>query len=399
MLLEKFYTRMKEILSFVHVKRLDSFLTINQALIEGGKLSIANLGNKIINNTTPKHNIKKVDRLIGNTKLEVKEIYFALGGNLLSYMNKAIILVDWCIYENKKFHVLTASLVADGRSIPIYSDVYDIKNSHFCQTTAEDVFLDNLAKCIPSNIESVVIVTDAGFKTPWFHKVTSLGWDYIARLRGTLTLKLNDTLLWKTAKQFYSKATKTPKFLGEAQVGKSVYKKFGITTAVHAYFGPKRNRESNNKRYSKSINKLYKAANKEPWIIVTSLRKLNGNSKKIINIYKKRMQIEQNFRDDKNPRWGLGFRNTECSTANRLSVYLLLAAVAHKFLWLIGYAAEKNGLKQPFQVNTLKRRVLSLINLGKLIVAHEIKLKQEFILEAIKHITSINSKLFLRETS
>src|SRR5579871_3703905 len=78
MLLNKFYTRMKGILSFVHKKRLDSLLTVSETLVTSGKLGIATLGNNIINNTTPKHNIKKVDRLIGNQKLEVKKIYSAL---------------------------------------------------------------------------------------------------------------------------------------------------------------------------------------------------------------------------------------------------------------------------------------------------------------------------------
>lgn len=63
---------------------------------------------------------------------------------------------------------------------------------------------------------------------------------------------------------------------------------------------------------------------------------------------------------------------------------------------MIGYMAEKSGLKKAFQVNTSQRRVLSLISLGKLIVAHAINLKQTFIIETIKHISLIAQNLFIK---
>jgi len=391
---EKFYSKIREELSFVHQTRLNSLLTVSKALIDGSRLSIAQLGNRIINNTTPKHNIKKVDRLLGNRKLEVKEIYSKLSKMLLSSMEEAIILVDWCIYENKKYHVLQASLIAEGRSLPLYRDAYDITSPIFHQTVAEDNFLDNLKKCLPSTIKKVVIVTDAGFHTPWFYKIIALGWDFVGRLRGTLSIKLETDRTWKIANKFFKQASNIPRFIGEAKIGKSVFKKYGLTAGVHIYRSTKKNRESLNKRYNKAINALYKAINKEPWVIITSLRELDNFSKSVINIYKKRMQIEQNFRDDKNNRWGFGFRSSKCGNAHRLSVYLLLSAIAHIFLWLIGYAAEKIGLKKMFQVNTLKRRVLSYISLGKLIIAQHIKIKSDFITNGIRYISSINSEAF-----
>lgn len=393
MFIRKFYTKISEELSFIHQTRRDSLLTVSKALIDGSKLSVAQLGNRIINNTTPKHNIKKVDRLLGNKNLEVKEIYSKLSKMLLLSMQEIVLLVDWCIYENKKYHVLQASLVAEGRSLPIYRDAYDITSADFHQTKAENQFLDNLAKCIPSNIRKVVIVTDAGFHTPWFFKVMEFGWHFVGRLRGNLEVKLNNDS-WKPANKFFKKASRKPKFLGEAKVGKSVFNKYGITAGVHIYYSPRKNRESVNKRYSKAINALYKSGNKEPWVILTSLRELDRFPQSVIKIYQKRMQIEQNFRDDKNNRWGFGFRSTKCGQAHRLSVYLLLAAIAQICLWLIGFAAEKSGYKKMFQVNTMKRRVLSYISLGKLIVIQDVKIEPGFVIEGLSHIASINSEVF-----
>ena len=393
MFIRKFYTKISEELSFIHKARRDSLLTVSKALINGSKLSVAQLGNRIINNTTPKHNIKKVDRLLGNKNLEIKEIYSKLSKMLLFSMKEVILLVDWCIYENKKYHVLQASLVAEGRSLPIYRDAYDITAADFHQTKAEDQFLENLAKCIPSNICKVVIVTDAGFHTPWFFKIIELGWDFVGRLRGNLAINLGKDS-WKPANEFFNQASRKAKFLGEAQVGKSVFKKYGIVAGVYTYRSSKKNRETVNKKYCKAVNALYKSGNKEPWVLLTSLKELERFPESVIKIYKKRMQIEQNFRDDKNNRWGLGFRSTRCSKAHRLSIYLLLATIAQIFLWLIGFAAEKAGFKKMFQVNTVKRRVLSYISLGKLIIMHNLKIEPDFVKEGLSHIGLINSEAF-----
>jgi len=397
MSIEQFYTQIRKELSFIHQTRLDSLLTVSKALITGGKLSITQLGNNIDNNASTKHNIKKVDRLLGNKNLEVGAIYSKLSCMLLSKMKEATILVDWCIYKNKKYHVLQASLIAEGRSLPLYRDVYDINSGHFHQTRAENKFLINLKKCIPDNITKVVIVTDAGFNTPWFSQVRKLGWHFVGRLRGILTVNLYGDSIWKTANQLFTKAGKKPRFLGAAKIGKSTFKKYAIVAGVHAYHASPKNRESINKRYNKSINELYKSGNKEPLIIITSSRELDHNPQAVIKIYQKRMQIEQNFRDDKNNRWGFGFRLTRCSNANRLAIYLLLSTIAQIFLWLLGCAAEQCGLQKMFQVNTLKRRVLSYISLGKLIVnkLQDNKIGRNFIKEGILYISAINAEVFI----
>ncbi|HAT8183784.1 TPA: transposase, partial [Legionella pneumophila] len=58
--------------------------------------------------------------------------------------------------------------------------------------------------------------------------------------------------------------------------------------------------------------KKYAKGAKEPWIIITSLPKGLNTAKKIIKIYKLRMQIEGAFKDIKNKRYG--FRLPESGT-------------------------------------------------------------------------------------
>ena len=82
-------------------------------------------------------------------------------------------------------------------------------------------------------------------------------------------------------------------------------------------------------------------------------------------IYRKRMKIEHDFRDSKDPKWGLGLRRSRSMDPGRLSIQLLIGALAAFVLWLIGLCLEKKGLHRDFQANSVKhKRVLSLVFLA-----------------------------------
>ena len=55
----------------------------------------------------------------------------------------------------------------------------------------------------------------------------------------------------------------------------------------------------------------------------------------------------------------------------RIAVLCLIAHIAAFFLLYIGIMAEKLGLHKQFQVNTSKKRVLSLLTLAKLAIKHQ----------------------------
>ena len=82
-------------------------------------------------------------------------------------------------------------------------------------------------------------------------------------------------------------------------------------------------------------------------------------------IYKRRMKIEHDFRDSKDPKWGMGIRESRTSDPMRLLLQLLIGFLASVILWLIGLCLEKKGMHRDFQANSIKyKRVLSLIFLA-----------------------------------
>lgn len=55
-----------------------------------------------------------------------------------------------------------------------------------------------------------------------------------------------------------------------------------------------------------------------------------------MKLYSRRMQIEQNFRDEKNPRWGFGLREGMSQSVERIEVLSLIGALASIIMWLSG---------------------------------------------------------------
>ncbi len=53
----------------IHNKRLNSLMVATESLLDGNQLSLTQLGRNIQGVVPAKHNIKRIDRLLGNTHL------------------------------------------------------------------------------------------------------------------------------------------------------------------------------------------------------------------------------------------------------------------------------------------------------------------------------------------
>ncbi|MGE2794006.1 transposase, partial [Escherichia coli] len=85
----------------------------------------------------------------------------------------------------------------------------------------------------------------------------------------------------------------------------------------------------------------------------------------LVNLYAKRMQIEETFRDLKSPAYGFGLRQSRTNSPERFDIILLIALMVQCLLWLVGLHAQQQGWDKHFQANTIGHRtVLSTIRLG-----------------------------------
>ncbi|CAD7361517.1 transposase [Escherichia coli] len=112
-----------------------------------------------------------------------------------------------------------------------------------------------------------------------------------------------------------------------------------------------------------------RTAGKSPWFIFTNSTEFSP--KQVMKLYSRRMQIEQNFRDEKNPRWGFGLRFGASHSSGRVTVLSLIATLASIIMWLSGFSLENKGIHHKYQANTVKhRRVISLLKLAENVIRH-----------------------------
>ncbi|MCB2263747.1 MAG: transposase [Candidatus Thiosymbion ectosymbiont of Robbea hypermnestra] len=109
-------------------------------------------------------------------------------------------------------------------------------------------------------------------------------------------------------------------------------------------------------------------AAKEPWRLVTSTQLAALSAKKLVRLYRQRMQIEESFRDMKSQHFGEGLECSRSRTAGRFTVLVLIASLAVFVLWLLGTVAERGGLERWLHPGNGKRRVYSRRFLARLLV-------------------------------
>lgn len=147
--------------------------------------------------------------------------------------------------------------------------------------------------------------------------------------------------------------------------------------------GRKKKRSKGQRGLNKTDKEQSKSA-KEAWLIFSSTN--DFRAREIIKLYSRRMQIEQNFRDEKNGRFGFGLRASKSRSTGRILVLSLLATLSTIVMWLLGYHAENKGLHLKYQVNSIKsRRVISYLTLAKNVLRHS-----PFILRRTVLITVLN---------
>lgn len=374
-------------------KRLRKTLfSASATLIFCKRLSIAGLGRSLPRLAKVKHKIKCIDRLFGNEQLHQKRkcIYAGLVHFLVSSNKTPVIIVDWSgLTPCGAYYFLSASLSMEGRSITLYEECYPLKD-YLGQKTHRE-FLKTLKVILPRDCIPIII-TDAGFRNTWFTMVIKMGWDFIGRVRNGTQYAVPEVKKkkWTPIKELYDQATLKARYIGCFLLAKN--------NPLLCYFylmrQKKRNRIKKNLIGNKvqcSSSKKHAKGAKEPWLIVSSLAPGNWSALKIMMLYKKRMQIEETFRDLKNMRNGFGLRHCRSFSVNRLNVALIIATLAMLVLWLFGITARQKDLHYTFQSNTEKRRnVLSTFVIGcQVLIQGEIQFKIKELLDALEFIISV----------
>lgn len=326
-------------------------------------LSIAGIGRNLNSKTLVKHNIKRIDRLFGNPHVQSTTIYYyrEMAKFIIKNNRRPSISIDWSgLTPCGEFHLLRASCPIKGRAVTLFEQSY--RESEYMKRHVHENFLKQLKAILPQDC-TPIIVTDAGFRCPWFKLVASLGWDFLGRVRNSTQYNTENNQ-WFAIKRLYCQATHKPHYLFKTSLAKA--------NPVNGHFyliksQPKKRVRKNlrGKKIQCSPSLKHAKRGREPWLLFTSLSNHDYSAQQIIKLYAQRMQIEESFRDLKNTNNGLSLRHCRSYQKGRLNVALLIAAIAWFLLWLIGLIAKYKKLHHSFQANTVKKRnVLSSFTIG-----------------------------------
>jgi hypothetical protein len=332
--------------------RFSLFAAIESSM-NGGSLYITGLGRNITNKAKEKHKIKRVDRLCSNANVhrEIEFIYTRMTHLLVGKMKQPIIHIDWSDLDDRKQHFLIrAYLAAQGRSLTLYEEIYPLNKKEKPKTHL--LFMTKLKAMLPHDCKPI-IVTDAGFRIPWFKQILSLNWDYVGRFRNRTHCKKRSEDDWFPVKNLYVQANSNAKNLGIYHLGEQTAFKSRLVIFKRNAKGRKDKIATGEKARQSKLSRSSAEREKEPWLLATSLCITKDTAKRIVKIYATRMQIEESFRDVKT---GLKMNDSGTRIMHKLSILLLIACLSQFMLYLLGLAVKAADKHRQYQANSIKHR-------------------------------------------
>ncbi len=272
-------------------------------------------------NIKPKSGVKQVDRLLSNAGLDMNVVLKPWVKFVIGVRKEVVVALDWTDFEKDDHTTLCAYLMTrHGRATPLVwktvkkSTLKGTRNGH------ELALVELLHEAIDNDVD-VMLLADRGFGD---HKLYDflqlLGWDFVIRFRGGIVVQ-NAAGETRTAEEWVPANGRATMLRDVCVTGDRAK-----LPAVVVARAPKM---------------------KEAWCLATTLS--TRKASEVVKLYGKRFTIEETFRDEKNLHFGMGLSATHIRDASRRDRLLLLAAIAHALLTLLGAASEETGLDRHFE--------------------------------------------------
>lgn len=273
----------------IHAVRLRVILAAVAAAVRGRRLTLTELGRALPAPARVKHNIKRIDRLLGNRHLALErpQLYRALARRIVGALCEPVIIVDWSdLTGDRRWQLLRAAIPVGARALTLYEEIHPLR--HFANPRVHRAFLARLKALLPEGVKPILI-TDAGFRAPWFKAVNRAGWHWIGRIRNRDYLCPQGAQAWVGCKSLYAQASTRPQALGPHQIVRSN----PVACQLFLLKRPKKHRirKSVFGQPVRSNQSLKQArAQREPWLLATSPSLAHRHATQIINHYATRMR-------------------------------------------------------------------------------------------------------------
>jgi hypothetical protein len=325
----------------IHKKQSESLGNAVFAAMMSPRLGISALGRMYAQQTgkCPKHTIKQMDKLIGNTKISITDVLYEHVRIAVAHRQIIVVTFDWTEYDSvDQSRIAVNQLSRHGRATPLLWLTVKKSGLRKHRTAYEKKALRLLKECLPEEVQ-VIVLADRGFCSTTLFKYIQkrLKWDFVIRLRGNVRF-------FDDGSHSYGPSISSLRLIRGGKIRhfttvKLTERKYGIQSlvAVHA----------------KEM--------KEPWYLASTL----VQPESIVKLYGRRFTCEEQFRDEKDDRFGQGTKEIKVGTLHRRDMLTLVHTIATFFLTIIGEAGERLGYHKKLQANTVKQRTHSLYRQGR----------------------------------
>lgn len=323
----------------IHAKRVLSLANAVTGVIAAGALGVHAIGRGLASakGLAERHAIKQTDRFVGNTKMDIDDLFELWVPYVLAGRKEIMVNLDWTEFDDDDHSMLVASMqTKHGRATPLLwktvvkSELKDHRAIH------EDDLMIRLRQLVPLRVK-VTIVADRGFcdKDLYWLLEDVLGFEYIIRFRGNIIVT-SEKGERRKAKEWLGKG-------GRMRVLRNAF----VTADQYPV---------------STVMCVHEKGMKDPWCIVASDPTHKGSTVK--RLYGKRFSCEETFRDLKDLRFGMGMKWQRIARPDRRDRMMMMAVLAHALLTLLGEAGERAGLDRLLKTSTKPGRQLSLFRQG-----------------------------------
>lgn len=321
----------------LHAKRVESLGNGVVGVLFAASLGIHTIGRALAEATgrQQRHAVKQIDRLLSNSGIQLGTLFQSWIRYVVGPRKDVVLALDWTDFEPDDHATICAYLITrHGRATPLAWRTVTKSQMAGHRSSHEIELIDVVNGALPPDV-GVTLLADRGFgDQKLYEHLTFLGWDYVIRFRECIHVTHNGAT--KPAGEWVPPSGHAKMLKGAAVTTEK--------TAVPAVI----------LKHAKGMD--------EAWCLATS--RVKDGAAAIVKLYSRRFTIEETFRDTKDIRFGMGLSSTHIGDAGRRDRLLLLGAMAHALLTLLGEAGERCGLDRTLKTNTSPRRQMSLYNQG-----------------------------------
>jgi hypothetical protein len=322
----------------LHAARVQSLANGVLGVLMAAVVSVAAIGKAyaLLSGIKGKSGIKQIDRLLSNGGIDMGAIQKEWVKFVVGVRKEIVVAMDWTEFDADDHSTLCAYVVTKhGRATPLVWQTVQKSELRGKRTGIEHALIERVHGWLDPDIQ-IELLADRGFGDQKLYDLLTLyGWDFHIRFRGNIRVENAD---------------------GEAPSANDWLLPSGRALMI-------RNAKVTEDRAEvPAVVVVHAKGMKEPWCLVTSRKDFTASQ--VVKRYGRRFTIEETFRDTKDLRFGLGLTATHIGKPERRDRMLLLIAMAHALLTLLGAASEATGMDAYLKANTVKRRTHSLFNQG-----------------------------------